>query len=372
MGTGIMNPFLAVATEKGRYNTVTELKADTTLKVDDIVRTIGTNTINDGISTTYIIKADNDLNSDGKNIQLNNGLWGIHIPQQGTDYKILESGTDCNNLTQPGTYIRQSGSIVMLNAPVNSAGYFIIYSMTEISTAIFQVFYEAHTHKMYTRSKSGDQWIEWKKMEMDDSLYSKKNDEYKIEYQEIGNRDTPTDILAWAETVPMGFYRSISLNNLFTNLPNNKTKGAFELEVGSISDNDKYRTLKLKDFESNVFVRSITEADPRNWSQLFSTSNCTIIHLGAGAGWAYFPNGLKLQWGAVDITPNTNSYSYIGNYHVPFTSSAACFCTRTFSNHSPSELDYTCWTRGIDGYKIYIDTPILNAVDTYWWFAIGY
>lgn len=350
MGTGITNPFLAVATEKGRYDTVNELKADTTLKVNDIVRTIGTNTIDDGISTTYIIKAENDLNKDGKNVQLNNGLFAIHIPQQGSDYKILESGTDCNNIIQPGTYIRQSGSIVLLNAPVNSAGYFIVYSMTEIGTAIFQIFYEAHTHKVYTRSKSGIQWIEWKSMELDESLYSKKVDDYKIEYQNIGNTETSTDILVWARTAPTGFYRSTKGNNLFENLPTGIK--AFELTVTGISTNSSYRTITYKAHNSNDIWINTYDSDQSKWlgwSKVLNTSDNIFI--------AKIIINTKEEadnrFNSVSNISNITGFNFVNNFNT-------CF---------PNNLNPQPYTCGIlktymsDRYIIQVYTPHAQLLD---------
>lgn len=248
MGTGIINPFLAVATEKGRYNTVTELKADTTLKVDDIVRTIGTNTINDGISTTYIIKADNDLNSDGKNIQLNNGLWGIHIPQQGTDYKILNTGTDLNDIVKPGTYIRNSDSNVIVNSPVNKSGYLTVYSMNNDDNNLLQVYYENAAPIMHTRRKINGTWNQWFVSVLDEK------ERYKIVPKQIGSTDETIDILDFALNNPQGFYVSQNAQYKFTNLPNGITATAFKMQLTGISEdivNSKYRTVIIKDINNN-------------------------------------------------------------------------------------------------------------------------
>ena len=91
------------------------------------------------------------------------------------------------------------------------------------------------------------------------------DNEYKIKYQEIGNIETSMDILEWALTASTGFYKSTNTDNKFTNLPLNALTGAFELEIGSIKENEKYRTLKLKFFNSNDIYVNTNIANDKIW-----------------------------------------------------------------------------------------------------------
>lgn len=113
--------------------------------------------------------------------------------------------------------------------------------------------------------------------------------------------------------------------------------------------------------------------NPSQWATLFSTENSKVVTIGnyGETGYVIFANGLILQWGIIVITPDATTYQQYVNLNIPYTTNFNVFCERSYSNHSPANLQFIVWKSGIAQFRIFIETTKLNLSDTYYWFTIG-
>lgn len=85
----------------------------------------------------------------------------------------------------------------------------------------------------------------------------------KIHYENIGSATETIDILEWAKTAKPGFYRSVNGSNLFDNLP--ESHSVFELQVGSIKDDNAYKTIVFKSYNKNYFWINTYNPEGLSW-----------------------------------------------------------------------------------------------------------
>lgn len=138
------------------------------------------------------------------------------------------------------------------------------------------------------------------------------DNKYQIKYKHIGNTITSIDLLEWALSASTGFYRSQNNDNLFSGLPKNLTKGAFKLEIGSITENTK-RTLKLTFSDSNdIWINTNTSNSQSGWlgwTLLINDSNPkNVIYRKTIEN--------KEQFDAINF--NENGIYYIKNFNTIF------------------------------------------------------
>lgn len=159
---------------------------------------------------------------------------------------------------------------------------------------------------------------------------------------------------------PQGTLPPLTNGTLITSYAFNKLYGyqtAFDIE-GDIS---------------NMAVRNIKNGIPSTWTTLFSTENSKVVTIGnyGEAGYVIFANGLILQWGLVVVTPNAITYQQYVNLNIPYTTAFNVFVERSYSNHSPANLQFVAWRSELNAFRIYTETTKLNLPDTYYWFSIG-
>lgn len=203
---------------------------------------------------------------------------------------------------EPGFYRSVTNENLFSNLPISiSSNSFTleIQSTSQVNKTL--LLRPSNTNDVFVNIYTNNTWTGWKLIDQ------------TIKYTNIGSTDTSIDILEWALTVGLGFYRSINTGNLFTNIPNNKTKGAFELEIGSISSDAKYRTLKLKYFDSNdIYIntnKGYNSADWSGWTLLINDSNPKNV---------IYKKVIETKEQFNTINFNENAIYYIKNFNTIF------------------------------------------------------
>lgn len=202
---------------------------------------------------------------------------------------------------------------------------------------------------------------------------SKKEDDWKISTKSIGNQETVTDIIQLWE---LGHYRSESASNKWVNLPKNCSP-AFELEVTSIGQSSKYRTLKIKSYISNaMWVNTQTNyQEPYNWTgwtEIFTTDNCPISK--QQNGYCKLANGLIIQWGVLGASSSTTYESTLINLPITFSTGGGYVVTLTAQGTSEMTITtiYQQEPRSDAQFEIFRKNTTGGSSAWLKWIAIGY